>query len=222
MSNNYVDSIAVLLVDDHAVVREGYRRLLETRTHIKVVGEATNGSDALTLFGSLAPDVVVMDIALPGITGIETLRRMLTANAQARVLMFSMYEDAIYASRALQAGAMGYVTKASAPDVLLFAVQTVASGNRYMSPDIAQELALRSVTTLNQVPSRLSDREHEVLQLLVLGLPLREIAARLGLSTKTVANHQSVLKHKLGAETAVQLARLGAELLQQPQHQQST
>ena len=147
---------------------------------------------------------------------------MLTANAQARVLMFSMYEDAIYASRALQAGAMGYVTKASAPDVLLFAVQTVASGNRYMSPDIAQELALRSVTTLNQVPSRLSDREHEVLQLLVLGLPLREIAARLGLSTKTVANHQSVLKHKLGAETAVQLARLGAELLQQPQQQQST
>jgi DNA-binding NarL/FixJ family response regulator len=222
MPHHFANDISVLLVDDHAVVREGYRRLLETQTNIKVVGEATNGLDAVVLFGALTPDVVVMDIALPGITGIETLRRMLTANTQARVLMFSMYEEAIYANRALQAGAFGYVTKASAPDVLLVAVQTVANGNRYLSPDIAQELALRSITTQTQVPSRLSDREHEVLQLLVQGMPLREIAVRLGLSTKTVANHQSVLKHKLGAETAVQLARLGAELLQRPYQPPST
>jgi len=222
MPHHCATDISVLLVDDHAVVREGYRRLLETHTNIKVVGEAANGLDAVVLFGALTPDVVVMDIALPGITGIETLRRMLTANTQARVLMFSMYEEAIYANRALQAGAFGYVTKASAPNVLLVAVQTVASGNRYLSPDIAQELALRSVTTQTQMPSRLSDREHEVLQLLVQGMPLREIAVRLGLSTKTVANHQSVLKHKLGAETAVQLARLGAELLQRPYQPPST
>jgi DNA-binding NarL/FixJ family response regulator len=222
MPHHFANDISVLLVDDHAVVREGYRRLLETHTNIKVVGEAANGLDAVVLFGALTPDVVVMDIALPGITGIETLRRMLTANTQARVLMFSMYEEAIYANRAVQAGAFGYVTKASAPDVLLVAVQTVANGNRYLSPDIAQELALRSITTQTQMPSRLSDREHEVLQLLVQGMPLREIAVRLGLSTKTVANHQSVLKHKLGAETAVQLARLGAELLQRPYQPPST
>ena len=222
MPHHFANDISVLLVDDHAVVREGYRRLLETHTNIKVVGEAANGLDAVVLFGALTPDVVVMDIALPGITGIETLRRMLTANTQARVLMFSMYEEAIYANRALQAGAFGYVTKASAPDVLLVAVQTVANGNRYLSPDIAQELALRSITTQTQMPSRLSDREHEVLQLLVQGMPLREIAVRLGMSTKTVANHQSVLKHKLGAETAVQLARLGAELLQRPYQPPST
>ena len=216
MTASSPDSIAVLLVDDHAVVREGYRRLLETRSNIVVVGEAACGTEALDLFSAVTPDVVVMDISLPGISGIETLRRMLASSPEARVLMFSMYEDAIYANRALQAGAFGYVTKASAPNVLVSAVQSVANGKKYMSPDIAQELALRSVTAETEAPSRLSGREFEVLRLLVKGLPVREIADTLGLTPKTVANHQSVIKQKLGAETSVQLARIGAEILQVP------
>jgi DNA-binding NarL/FixJ family response regulator len=207
-------TITVLLVDDHAVVREGYRRLLESPGNIHVVGEAASAIEALEQFSALSPAVVVMDIALPGISGIETLRRMRVANPEARVLMFSMYEDAIYATRAMQAGAFGYVTKASAPSVLLAAVQSVADGVKYISPDIAQELALRSVTADADSPSRLSGREFEVLRLLVKGLPIREIADTLNLTPKTVANHQSAIKQKLGAETSVQLARIGAEILQ--------
>jgi DNA-binding NarL/FixJ family response regulator len=209
-------TIAVLLVDDHAVVREGYRRLLETRNNIAVVGEAASAVEALAKFSELAPDVVVMDISLPGISGIEALRRMLAVNPEARVLMFSMYEDAIYAKRALQAGAFGYVTKASAPNVLVAAVHSVARGKKYMSPDIAQALALRSASTYPETPGRLSGREFEVLRLLVKGIPIREIADTLGLTPKTVANHQSVIRQKLGAETAVQLARIGAEILNVP------
>ena len=216
MHTSSPDKIAVLLVDDHAVVREGYRRLLETRSNIVVVGEAASGAEALEQFSAVSPDVVVMDISLPGISGIETLRRMLASSPAARVLMFSMYEDAIYANRAMQTGAFGYVTKASAPNVLLTAVQSVAGGRKYMSPDIAQELALRNVATEADTLSRLAGREFEVLRLLVKGLPIREIADTMGLTPKTVANHQSVIKQKLGAETSVQLARIGAEILQVP------
>ena len=209
------DRITVLLVDDHAVVREGYRRLLESRGGIVVVGEAGTAAEALGKFSALSPGVVVMDITLPGVSGIECLRRMLAATPGARVLMFSMHEDAIFASRALQAGAAGYVTKASAPDVLVAAVQGIAAGKRYLSPDIAQELALRNVSASSDADARsqLSMREFEVLRLLVKGLPTREIADALGLTPKTVANHQSAIKQKLSAETPIQLARIGAEVL---------
>ena len=206
---------SVLLVDDHAVVREGYRRLLESRNEITVVGEAASAAEALEKFISLSPDVVVMDITLPGVSGIEGLRRLLAIEPQVRVLMFSMHEDSIFATRAMQAGASGYVTKASAPDVLVTAVQCIAVGKRYMSPDIAQELALRNVSSSANADSRsrLSAREFEVLRLLVQGLPNREIAESLGLTPKTVANHQSAIKQKLNAETAIQLARIGSEIL---------
>ena len=115
MASATAGKITVLLVDDHAVVREGYRRLLEKRGDIVVIGEAANATEAHDLFSSLAPQVVVMDIALPGVSGIEAMRRMLARQPETRVLIFSMYEDAIFANRALQAGARGYVTKASAP-----------------------------------------------------------------------------------------------------------
>jgi DNA-binding NarL/FixJ family response regulator len=208
--------ISVLLVDDHAVVREGYRRLLEKRGNITVVGEAENAVEAQEQFSKLSPNVVVMDIALPGVSGIEAMRRMLARKPETRVLMFSMYEDVIYADRALQAGAYGYVTKASAPNVLVEAVHTVASGKKYISADIAQELALRHVATDTEAAHSLSAREFEVLRLLVQGLPVRDIAESMGLNPKTVANHQSSIKQKLGADTAVQLARIGASILLDP------
>ena len=206
--------LSVLLVDDHAVVREGYRRLLEKRGDIAVVGEAANAGDACARFAELAPDVVIMDIALPDVSGLEAARRIIERDPDARILMFSMYEDVIYANRALQAGARGYVTKASAPDVLVDAVHALARGRDYMSPDIAQKLALRKVATDPDATRGLTPREFEILGLLVKGLPVREIAAKMGLHSKTVSNHQSSIKQKIGADTAVQLAQIGAEILQ--------
>jgi DNA-binding NarL/FixJ family response regulator len=212
-----LDKLTVLLVDDHAVVREGYKRLLEQHGDITVAGEADSAERALTQFGRLHPDVVVMDIALPGVSGIEALRRMRQRRPDANILMFSMYEEAVYADRSMQAGASGYVTKASAPSVLVEAVHTVAEGKKYFSPDIAHELAVRHVS--KQDPAgELSHREFEILRLLVDGLTVKDIADRLKLNSKTVANHQSIIRQKLGAETAVQLARMGEKMLQDPRN----
>lgn len=212
MSNGTAGKVTVLLVDDHAVVREGYRRLLERRGDIAVLGEAADAAAAHDLFRKLSPQVVVMDIALPGVSGIEAMRRMLAEQPDTRVLIFSMYEDAIFANRALQAGACGYVTKASAPNVLVEAVHVVARGKKYISADIAQALALRNVAVDAGAADGLSPREFEVLRLLAQGRSVRDIAQTLGLNPKTVANHQSAIKQKLGADTAVQLLRIAGSL----------
>jgi DNA-binding NarL/FixJ family response regulator len=204
--------VTVLLVDDHAVVREGYRRLLEVSGGITVVGEAASAADAYQQFCSLTPDVAVMDIALPGVSGIEGMRRILAHEPKARVLMFSMYEDAIFVRRALEAGAAGYLTKAAAPRVLVEAVATIASGRRFLSPDVAQMLALQPASSESSSHDVLSAREFEVLKLLVEGGTLNEIAQQLGLNPKTVSNHQSSIRQKLGAETATQLLRAAMRL----------
>ncbi|HUL82071.1 MAG TPA: response regulator transcription factor [Gammaproteobacteria bacterium] len=206
------ETVTVLLVDDHAVVREGYRQLLERSGDIRVIGEAANADDACMRCAELAPHVVVMDIALPGVSGIEAMRRMLAQRAETRVLIFSMYEDAIFAHRALDAGAGGYVTKASAPNVLVDAVLTVARGKRYLGAEIAQALALRNSVTHSTSADALSAREFEVLRLLVKGEAIKDIAKTLGLTPKTVANHQSAIKQKLGADSAVQLLRIASRL----------
>jgi DNA-binding NarL/FixJ family response regulator len=208
--------IAVLLVDDHAVVREGYRRLLERHGDILVVGEAADAAEAHSLFRLLKPEIVVMDITLPGISGIEAMRRMLVDEPATRVLIFSMHEDVIFARRALQAGAFGYVTKASAPGVLVEAVHTVASGRKYLSASIAQTLALRNVAADQNSVGGLSAREFEVLRRIVQGHSIREIANSMGLNPKTVANHQSAIKQKLGADTAIQLLKAAEELGLEP------
>jgi two-component system invasion response regulator UvrY len=206
------NSITVLLVDDHAVVREGYRRLLEERGNIKVIAEAANANDAYDRFCALKPQVVVMDISLPGTSGIEAMHRMLAREPQTRVLMFSMHEDAIFASRALKSGASGYVTKASAPNVLVEAVHSIAQGKRYLSSDVAQTLALRNVTQEPSASDSLSQREFEILRLLVQGKSVREIAEILRINAKTVANHQSMIKQKLGVESPMQLLRMAEAL----------
>jgi two-component system invasion response regulator UvrY len=196
--------ISVLLVDDHAVVREGYRRLLERDDSLAVVGEAATAADAIRCDGELKPDVVVLDIALPGVSGIEILRRIIARRPDACVLMFSMYQDGIYASRAINAGARGYLSKASAPDLLVEAVRCVAGGQRYLSPDVEQAMIKQS-STENQLADALSMRELEVLRMLTQGYGVEEIGERLGLSPKTAANHQSSIKQKLGANSALQL-----------------
>lgn len=206
-------AITVFLVDDHSVVREGYRRLLERSADIQVLGEAANAADAYAEFQRVAPTVVVMDISLPDVSGIEAMRHILARDARARVLMFSMHEEPIFAMRALQAGALGYVTKASAPEVLVDAVRAVAQGKRYISHDMAQALALQSFggNGARGVLSNLTHREFEVMRLLVAGDTLATIAEKLQLSYKTVANHQSALRQKLGVETHVQLLRVAAQ-----------
>jgi len=185
--------LTVLLVDDHAVVREGYRRLLERSSGITVVGEAADALQAQALFRQLAPRIVVMDITLPGMSGLEAMRRMLAETPDTRVLIFSMHEDAIFAKRALQAGAYGYVTKASAPSILIEALHSVAGGTKYLSADVAQTLAL-SATALDRAASDgLSAREFEVLRLLAQGESIKDIAQSMGLNPKTVFNHQSAI-----------------------------
>lgn len=204
--------ITVLLVDDHAVVREGYRRLLERDPSIQVVGEAANSAQACEQALALAPEVIVMDIALPGVSGIEAMRRILARCPTQRVLMFSMYDDTIFASRALEAGARGYVSKASAPEVLVDAISAVARGERYLSPDVQKVVAQHPSLQANAMINILTAREFEVLRLLAQGDTVKQIGEKLGLSEKTVANHQSSIRDKLGARNAVQLARAAAQL----------
>jgi DNA-binding NarL/FixJ family response regulator len=203
--------ISVLLVDDHAVVREGYRRLLEHDDSVAVAGEAATAVDAMRLDAELRPDVVVLDIALPGISGIEILRRIIARRPDACVLMFSMYHDGIYASRAIDAGARGYMSKASAPDLLVDAVRSVAAGRRYVSPDVERAMKQQS-SAANELAESLSTRELEVLRMLTQGYGVEEIGERLGLSPKTAANHQSSIKQKLGAESALQLMLIAQQL----------
>jgi two-component system, NarL family, invasion response regulator UvrY len=196
--------ISVLLVDDHAVVREGYRRLLERDANLVVVGEAAAAAEAIRLDAELRPDVVVLDIALPGVSGIEILRRIIAHRPDACVLMFSMYNDGIYASHAIDAGARGYLSKASAPDLLVKAVRCVAGGGHFLSPDIEVAMNKQS-SAADELAGALSTRELEVLRMLSQGYDMGEIGERLGLSPKTAANHQSSIKQKLGATSALQL-----------------
>ena len=204
------DRVSVLLVDDHAVVREGYRRLLERHSGIDVVGEASDAATAYELFCRSGPQIVVMDITLPRNSGIEAAQRMLAHRPQARILMFSMHEDTIFATRALRAGAYGYVTKASAPNVLIEAIRAIARGKRYLSPEVAQRLALRNVDAAES--SGLSQRELDVLRRLSQGQTVTEIAESMGVSAKTIANQQSIIKQKLGVDTAIQLVRKATQL----------
>ena len=210
MTKTNRNNVSVLLVGDHAVVREGYRRLLERHEGIAVIGEAGDAATAHALFLKLKPQIVVMDITMPDASGIEVMQRMLKSRPDARVLMFSMHEDTIFATRALQAGAFGYVTKASAPHVLVEAVHAVAEGTKFVSPAVAQKMALRRFTSDNR--GELSARELEVLRLLAQGQTVREIAESMGLSPKTVANNQSAIKQKLEASTPIELLKKAGDL----------
>lgn len=200
--------VRVVLVDDHAVVREGYRRLLERTEDISVIAEVANGQDAYRVVCDLQPDVTVMDINLPGVGGIEAVRRIVAHSADAKILMFSMHEDSVFSSRALQAGARGYVTKSAAPDVLVEAVRLVAQGKLYISHEMARELAAQMLPGRETPIDALSAREFEVFRLLVAGHSLPEIAKILFLSYKTVANYQSSIKHKLDVSNTAQVVRI--------------
>lgn len=200
--------LRVVLIDDHAVVREGYRRLLERTEDIEVIAEAGTGEEAYRLICELKPDVAVLDISLPGIGGIEVVRRVIAREPDQKILVFSMHEDVMFSSRALQAGARGYVTKSAAPEVLVEAVRLVAAGKLYISHEMAQELAVQMLPGREKPIDALSAREFEVFRLLVAGHSLQEISRILCLSYKTVANYQSSIRQKLDVSNTAQVVRI--------------
>jgi two-component system invasion response regulator UvrY len=207
-----VAPVRVLLVDDHAVVRVGYRLLLQQAPEIEIVGEADTGELACQRFAELAPDVVVMDLSLPGIGGLEATRRIAARDPQAKVLVFSMHEGTLFVEHALAAGARGYLTKSSAPHALVEAVKNVAAGQVHLDPAVAARLALEKVRGHDSPLERLSRREFEIFCLIAEGLSSADIAKRLALSYKTVANYTTQLKSKLGVTTTAELTRLAIRL----------
>ncbi|TXF12594.1 response regulator [Pelomicrobium methylotrophicum] len=200
--------IRILLADDHAVVRAGFRRLLEQRPEIRVLAEAVSGEDAYRLYGVLKPDVVVMDLSMPGMGGMGTIRRIVARDPSARILVFSIHESEAFALQALKSGALGYLTKAAAPDVIVTAVHEVARGRPYLAPDVAQRIALYTATGADDPLACLTAREFEVFQLVVDGRTIDQIAEALHLSSKTVANYATQIKQKLGVSSPVELVRL--------------
>ncbi|AFJ02557.1 two component transcriptional regulator, LuxR family [Methylophaga frappieri] len=201
--------INVLLADDHEVVRSGLARMLERNPDMRVIGEASSGEQAYQLYTELIPDILVMDMTMPGIGGLEALRRIRTRYTQAKVIMFSMHENVALAVQAMSAGAIGYLCKSGEVSELLTAIRHIMeTGKTYLSAEMAQRIAIQSVSGSDDPTQRLSVREFEVFRLLAEGLPLDEIANRLSLGQKTVANYQTVLKHKLGFNSSVELVRL--------------
>jgi two-component system invasion response regulator UvrY len=201
--------IRVLLVDDHALVRTGFKLLLESQADITVVGEADSGESACTAYTELAPDVLVLDLAMPGMGGLEALRRIRAHDPKAQVLALSAHDDVLHARRALHGGALGFLSKRSAPQTLIEAVTLVAAGQRHIDAQVAQKLALEGLPGGERSPVEgLSGRELEVFIRLARGQTVLRIASDLKLSTSTVGTHLYNIKQKLGAANQAELALL--------------
>jgi two-component system invasion response regulator UvrY len=201
--------IQVLLVDDHAVVRTGFRLLLQSQPDINVVAEAQSGEAACQIYAELAPDVVVMDLGMPGMGGLEALRRIRARNPAAHVLALSAHDDPMHARRALREGALGFLSKRSAPEALIEAIATVAAGRRYIDPTIAQKLALAEIEGAARSPiEQLSEREFEVFIRLAGGATVQKIADDLKLSASTIGTHLYNIKQKLGVVNQSELTLL--------------
>ena len=197
-----------MLADDHAVVREGYRTLLQKQPGMQIVAEARDGTEAYRLFKAVRPGLVIMDLSMPGLGGIEAIKRLKSWDPAARILVFTMHQNAAYAVPAIRAGARGYVTKSSPPDILVGAVFDVHQGKIALSPDIGQELALTRLTGASNALDSLTPREFEVLRMLLAEQTTDQIAAILNVSAKTIANTHYLIKSKLGVGSDIELFRL--------------
>ncbi len=200
--------IRVLLVDDHAVVRAGYEMLLKNSDDIEVLGHAESGEQAIKSYIDDIPDVVVMDLSLPGIGGLEAIRRIKARDGKAKILVFSMHEDTIFVEQALQAGARGYIPKSSPPSQLIEGIRDVFKGSTHIDSKIAERLAIDKVRGDDTPFSNLSTREFEIFCLLAKGLNTSEIAKQLSISYKTVANYSTQIKNKLEVNTVAELVRM--------------
>ena len=199
--------VTIVLVDDHAVVRAGVRRLLEQEALFEVIGEAESGEKAYQIFGELKPDVMVMDLSMPGMGGLEAIRRILMRHERARILVLTMHEDLSFANQALKLGAKGYLIKNTLGDDLVKSIQTVSRGEVFLSVEIAKKMAMQSISGDQDPIHELSAREFEIFRLLAEGLEIDTIAAALNISSKTVSNYQTMIKQKLNINTPVELIR---------------
>lgn len=197
--------IRVMLVDDHAVVRVGFRMLLSASSDIEVVAEADSGELAYQRYAEITPDVVIMDLSMPGMGGIEAVRRMLLRDKTARVLVLSAHEDTAHARRVLKAGALGYLSKRTAPEELIEAVRVIAAGRIYLSAEIARKLAMQDMSGNPGAVEALSEREFAVFLQLARGQSVHQIAEVLSLSPNTVGTHLYKIKQKLGAGNQAEL-----------------
>lgn len=198
--------VNVMLVDDHAVVRMGFKMLLESASDIKVIAEAENGENAVRMYAEHHPDVVVMDITMPGIGGLEAIERIMAKDSNARILVLSAHEDSVHPKRVLNAGAMGYLTKRSAAEELIKAIRTVAGRKMYLEASVAQQMAIQQLSGETNPVDVLSDREFEVFMALAKGKTTNEIADTLCLSPRTVGTHLYNIKQKLNANNSAEIA----------------
>lgn len=204
-------TIRVFLVDDHALVRTGMRMILSAETDIEVIGEAGSGEQALPQIRKLKPDVVLCDLHLPGVSGLEVTERIVKGDHDTRVVVVSVLEDGPIPRRVIEAGASGYVGKGGDPAELLRAIRDVARGKRYLASGVAQNLALSGIGSNGSPFDALSPRELEVVMLLLQGLRQEDIARKLSLSAKTVNTHKSRLFEKLAIQDNIALARLASQ-----------
>ena len=197
----------IVLVDDHAVVRAGVRRLLEQEPLFEVIGEAESGEKAYQIYGELKPDVMVMDLSMPGMGGLEAIRRILMRYEKAKILVLSMHEDLSFANQALKLGAKGYLIKNALADDLVKSIEIVSNGEVFLSAEIAKKMAMQSISGDKDPIHELSAREFEIFRLLAEGLDIDGIASTLNISSKTVSNYQTMIKQKLDIKSPVELIR---------------
>ena len=201
-----MNKISVILADDHAVVRMGFRLLLQDTKDITVAGEAESGEEVLKLLNTLTADVIVMDLSMPGIGGLETISRIVSKNKSPKILILSAHEDAIHPKRSLKAGANGYLSKRGAAEELIKAIRQIHSGNMYIEPSIAQKVAMSQMGGETSPVDILSEREFDVFMALANGKTVNQIAETLHLSPRTVGTHLYNIKQKLNASNQTELA----------------
>ena len=200
--------IKIVIADDHAIVREGLKRIVSSADGMEVVGEARDGNEVLQRVRDQSFDVLMLDLSMPGRNGMETIKLVRAERPALRILVLSMHQELQYAVRAIRSGASGYLTKESAPDLLVQAIRKIASGGAYISDEVAQQLALQAMPGSAALPhENLTEREFEVMQLLVAGTSVTHIAAKINLSVKTVSTHKSNLMQKLALDNQSELIR---------------
>ena len=197
----------ILIADDHIMLRKGLRTLLEQSSYT-VIGEAQNGEEACLLFEKLHPDLMILDLDMPGISGLDTLARILQRNDKARILILSMHDDCVFASRALQAGARGFVTKMDPPEIILEAIKKIIKGGRFINNEVALNLSMFNLEQGGNPVKKLSPREFEVFKRIAEGGTLTSISEQMHIGYKTVANIQTNVRQKLGVETTGQLVHI--------------
>lgn len=200
--------IKVILIDDHELVRTGFRMILQQPTDIEIVGEAGTAEEGLRLIRALRPDVALVDVHMPGMSGVEMTERVVRAKLSTRIVVLTVVEDVRFPRRLLEVGALGYLTKGCSSEELVTAVRHVAQGRRYLAPGVAQQLALATLDGEGSPFDTLSSRELEVAMMLVRGLPLTSIAKHLSLSPKTVSTYKQRLLDKLKVDHVIGLAHL--------------